>query len=176
MFYTPLSWKWQRHKSVSHCHTSPLIWPLGHPPRSGEAGRGVWDALRGDVGSWRHQRGTRLHWADQRHLRPGAVWWHHHPGGLGGREEWVCPQRSSLLRGGDEERPALSMLIWEAFRLLRGKRRRIPEGLIGKWLTDCGVGPETVGDPLDLSSDWMQQNSNEKPVRKQRRAPPEEGV
>lgn len=36
------------------------------------------------------------------------------------------------------------MLIWvEVSRLQAKCRRRIREGLGGKWLTDCGVGPET---------------------------------
>lgn len=116
---------------------------LGDPPGSREAGRDVQDALRGNVGPWRHQRGTRLHWADQRHLRPGAVRRHHNPGGLGGREERLRPQRRPLLRGGDEEWPPLSMLILRSFATQVEKGERVQEGFRGRQLMDWGNSPET---------------------------------
>lgn len=94
---------------------SPAIFDLGDPPGGREAGGRLRDALRGDVGPRRHQRGARLHRADQGHLRPGAVRRHHHPGGLGRREERVRAQRRPLLGGSDQERPPLSVLIWGEF-------------------------------------------------------------
>lgn len=116
--------------------------PTGNSSGGREAGRSIWDALRGDVGPRRHQRGARLHRADQRHLRPGAIWWHHHPGGLGGGEEWVCSQRGSLLWRSDEERPPLSLLIWEEF-----------------WIMGLRVTRKEADGPkssVALSSDWTQ--------------------
>ncbi|CAF91130.1 unnamed protein product [Tetraodon nigroviridis] len=101
--------------------SAPLL--PGDPAGSGEAGGGLRDALRGDVGPRRHQRGARLHRADQGHLRPGALRRHHHPGGLGGREERLRPQRGPLLGGGDQERPPLPVLI-----VWKGGRRTRPEG------------------------------------------------
>lgn len=124
---------------------------VGNPPRSRKAGRGVRNALRGDFGPWRHQRGARVHWADQRHLRLSAVRRHHNPGRLGGRQERVCAQCGSLVGGGDQERPPLSLLICEEFwkiglKVLRGVKDS--EGC--ERLTDWGVGPltETVCNPL----------------------------
>lgn len=121
----------------------------GDPPGSGEAGGGVRDALRGDVSPRCHQRGARLHRADERHLRPGAVRRHHHPGGLGGREERLRPQRGPLLGGSDEERPPLSVLIRETFRgrSWKGGQRTHSEG---KAFRIWGVNPsadvkETAG-------------------------------
>lgn len=96
------------------CLHDPWSFDLsGNPPGGRETGRSLRDALCRDVSPWRHQRGARLHWADQRYLRPGAIRWHHNPGGLGGCEERLCAQRGSLLRRSDQEWPPLSLLIWD---------------------------------------------------------------
>lgn len=122
-----------RQRSVLIRWKTWLIGPAGDPSRSRKAGRGVWDALRGDIRPRCHQRGARLHRADQGHLRPGAFWWNHHPGRLGRREERYCPQRGPLLWGSDQEWPSLPMLIWVRGLWLKVPSRWMQEGFPLNW-------------------------------------------
>lgn len=129
--------KWN--KAGKKCHLDAFD-PAGDPARSREAGGGVWDALHRDVRPRCHQRGACLHRADQRHLRLGAVWRHHNPGGLGGREEWICAQRGSFVRGGHQEWPPLSLLIWEEFWTTGTKVFRGVKALEGRcWWTEVSA-------------------------------------